>query len=405
MSQDHRAARAVVRGEIRQLASSGLDYLVDSSFAAVQGKRVAALASAASCDRNLVSIAEHLSRAPGAQLIRLYAAEHGYTASEPAGGRVVTARHQLPDGRAVPVESIYPLNDERAGALFDNVDIVVIDMPDIGSRYFTYLGTAHALAQRAAAAGIDVLVLDRPNPLGGAQIEGFVAHPFGGSIGLELPARHGLTLGEALRWAGSVNGTAERIAVAPAVGWDRRHTAGDAASLWIAPSPNLPTYEAALVYPGTCLFEGAPCSEGRGTPRPFQYLGHPQIDERRWLRELERCEVELSGAIARPARFKPGSARFAGVECCGIDLHVANEAAFRPVRWGLALLFALRSSHPTLFDEEWAALNLAAHLNRLIGRDFDALYAGGLAAAIDLMRVDESVFAELRRGQLMYPEG
>ncbi len=299
----------------------------------------------------------------GVRPARLFGPEHGVRgeAQDMIG---------LPDERdartGIPVVSLYGETFESlvpAAADLAELDVLVVDLQDIGSRYYTYVWTM-ALAQAAAArAGVAVVVLDRPNPLGGLLIEGGgVREDCESFVGLgAVPVRHGLTIGEIARlcaggmpWGGPrfarpIDG---ELTVVPMRGWRRTMRFGETGLPWVMPSPNMPTPDTALVYPGQCLFEATNLSEGRGTTRPFELVGAPFLDGYAWAEAL-RAEAGggdlLPGVQFRPLSFRPTFHKFAGRSCGGVQLHVTDPTTFRPYLTGIALLATARRMAPADF--------------------------------------------------------
>jgi uncharacterized protein YbbC (DUF1343 family) len=322
---------------------TGLDRLAEDETIAgrVRGARFGLVAHPASVNRELVHVRRVLE-AIGAKPRVVFGPEHGYGGEAQDMIGVGDAR----DRDGVPVRSLYgasfadlsPRAEDLAG-----LDLVVIDLQDVGARYYTFVWTAVLVARACAARGIRVLVLDRPNPLGAAVIEGRAQDArFRSFVGLEpVPVRHGLTLGEIVAWRAEVEGLSPgavevvrveglaREAHAPA--WDRP---------FVMPSPNMPAYETALVYPGGCLVEGTNLSEGRGTTRPFEIVGAPFLDGEALARELHA--TGLPGFAARPLTFQPTFQKHARQVCGGVQLHVTDAARFRPYATYLALLAVAR---------------------------------------------------------------
>jgi uncharacterized protein YbbC (DUF1343 family) len=229
------------------------------------------------------------------------------------------------------------------------LDVLVVDLQDVGSRYYTFVWTM-ALAMRACArAGVEVVVLDRPNPLGGEIVEGNVPDPaFASFVGLyPLPVRHALTIGEIARWLGLAHGLRPRLHVVPMRAWRRRMLWEDTGVPWVPPSPNMPTPDTARVYPGGCLYEGTNLSEGRGTTRPFEWVGAPYLDGHRYASMLETAR--LPGVRFRPARFMPTFHKWAGRLCGGVQIHVTDRDRFKPFLTGLALIATARRLAPRQF--------------------------------------------------------
>lgn len=241
-------------------------------------------------------------------------------------------------------ESISDLSPSRADLA--ELDVVLIDMQDVGARYYTFVWTAVLALRACGEAGVRVIVLDRPNPLGARDVEGRLQESgFLSFVGLErVPIRHGLTLGEIVAWRAHVEGSAELVRVvgvrglepeAHAPAWDRP---------FVMPSPNMPTYDTALVYPGGCLLEGTNLSDGRGTTRPFEVTGAPWLDGRRLAEGLAR--TDLPGFVARPLSFEPTFHKHARLSCGGVQIHVTDARAFRPVATYVALVALAHQAHP-----------------------------------------------------------
>ena len=322
---------------------TGLDRLGEGGEVAkrVRGSRFGLVAHPASVTRELVHVRSVLEGI-GARPQIVFGPEHGYGGEAQDMIGVGDAR----DRDGVPVRSLYGASFDdltpRAADL-DGLDLVVIDLQDVGSRYYTFVWTAVLVLRACATRGVRVLVLDRPNPLGGVTREGrALDEAFWSFVGLEpLAVRHALTLGEIVAWRAQVEGVprglvevarVEGIARdAHATGWDRP---------FVAPSPNMPTYDTALVYPGGCLIEGTNLSEGRGTTRPFEIVGAPFLDGEALARELHA--TGLSGFVARPLTFLPMFHKHAGQLCGGVQIHVRDERNFRPYATYLALVAIAR---------------------------------------------------------------
>ena len=280
------------------------------------------------------------------RLTRLFAPEHGLWGAAQDHAPIAGARDPV---TGLAVASLYGTRREPTPAMLAGLDALVVDLQDVGSRYYTFVWTT-ALAMRACArAGVEVIVLDRPNPLGGAVVEGNMPDPaFASFVGLyPLPARHGLTIGEAARWVALAHGVRPRLTVVPMDGWRRRMLWEDTGVPWVAPSPNMPTPDTARVYPGGCLLEGTNLSEGRGTTRPFEWVGAPYLDAHAYADALD--EQRLPGVRFRPARFTPTFHKWAGRLCGGVQIHVTDRARFKPFLTGLAIVAAARRLAPRRF--------------------------------------------------------
>jgi uncharacterized protein YbbC (DUF1343 family) len=341
---------------------SGIDRLSGGQLSnlrrRLRGANVAVLTHAAAVDRrgrHVLGVLEELGIEPRI----VFTPEHGLDGLAQAEEPVPSADSGTSPALGAPVVSLYGSSRESLAptpAQLDGIAVVLVDLADVGSRYYTYVWTALLTARAAAAAGVHVAVLDRPNPISGdvnvlegaPQKEGFTSF-----VGLEpLPIRHSLTVGEILahflEHDGRPLGPDGALSVVPVLGWERHRTAAAWDRPFVMPSPNMPTIETALVYPGGCLVEGTNLSEGRGTTAPFQLVGAPFLDGQDLARGLR--ESGLPGVLARPASFRPTFEKFAGEVCRGVMLHVTDPTSFRPVATYLTLLALARRQAPDSFQ-------------------------------------------------------
>jgi uncharacterized protein YbbC (DUF1343 family) len=323
------------------MVRTGLDVWVDEGFAALRGKRVGAIVNPTSVDCRMRHLADLLSSAEQVELTALFAPEHGARGEVPY---MVPVEEVVRDGRTgVTVYSLYGSSAESLSPRpqwLEGIDALVFDIQDIGSRYYTYVSTM-ALAMRAAArAGISFYVLDRPNPIGGVQAEGnLVGDGFRSFVGLfAIPNRHGMTLGELARYLDAEEHLGCQLSVVKCEGWRREQSWNDTGLSFVPPSPNMPTPDTALVYPGMCLCEGTNLSEGRGTCRPFEQFGAPWLDSAALVERLNR--EDLPGVLFRPVTFVPSFDKHRASLCSGAMLHVRDRSAFRPLLTGVAVIQA-----------------------------------------------------------------
>jgi uncharacterized protein YbbC (DUF1343 family) len=234
--------------------------------------------------------------------------------------------------------------------MLSGLDALVFDIQDVGSRYYTYVWTMVFAMRACAEANIPLFVLDRPNPIGGALVEGGAIEPgYDSFVGvMSLPNRHGLTVGELARWAKATADIGADLHVVEMRGWTRDMAYADTGLPWVMPSPNMPTYDTALVYPGMCLIEGTELSEARGTTRPFELVGAPFVDGHALAEALDR--EDLPGVRFRPCTFTPTFQKHADAPCGGVQLHVTDAVAFRPYVTGIALLRAVKQLWPSEFS-------------------------------------------------------
>jgi uncharacterized protein YbbC (DUF1343 family) len=281
--------------------------------------------------------------------VRLFAPEHGLDGIAQDMERVTD---EVDAVTGLPVRSLYGRDASSLAPDPDDLEglgAVVVDLPDIGCRYYTFAASLGAMMESCAAAGVEVVVLDRPNPMGGVEREGGpVERGFESFVSaLPTPVRHGLTLGELALVLQRDRRLDLPLTVVPCDGWRRAQWADEAGLPWVPPSPNMPTIDTVSIYPGMCLVEATTLSEGRGTTRPFHLVGAPWIDGRRLAAEVRRLGVE--GAAFRAARFRPAFGKHAGEVCSGLEVHVTDRAALRPLEMGLRVLQTIRDHDPESF--------------------------------------------------------
>ena len=328
------------------VVTSGLEVFLAERAPAFEGLRLGLIANAATVDSRFASAARRIAADRKLTLAALFGPEHGVL-----GGAqdMIEVSGETDPVRGLPVHSLY--GDSEASlrptpAMLDGIDVLVADLQDVGSRYYTFAATIAMALEEIAPRGGRVVVLDRPNPIGGARVEGpGLAHAMRSFVGhIDVPIRHGLTIAELLTAHARRLGITGALEVAPMRGW-RRAMDFEATGLpWIPPSPNMPTVDTAVVYPGACLVEATNLSEGRGTTRPFEWIGAPWLDGERLSTEL--AKEALPGVVFRPIAFVPQFQKWAGKRCGGVALHVTDRETFLPVRTGLALLAAARRLHP-----------------------------------------------------------
>ncbi|MBP7948986.1 MAG: DUF1343 domain-containing protein [Verrucomicrobiales bacterium] len=320
---------------------SGLDVLAAQRFAPLAGKAIGLVTHPAAVDAQLRHAIDLFSSAPKVRLAAIFGPEHGLDGQAQDLISVNSGEAKL---QGLEIHSLY---GETESSLHPNaehlrgLDALVIDMQDICSRYYTFQATMLYCLQAALPLGMQVLVLDRPNPLGGLTVEGpAVRKGFESFVSVHnLATRHGLTMGElALLYEKELGLDRGELRIIPCEGW-KRGDCFDATGLpWVLPSPNMPTLDTAVVYPGQCLLEGTNLSEGRGTTRPFEICGAPWIDAAKLAQHMNA--QKLPGVHFRPVWFRPTFQKHAGKDCGGVQLHVTSRSDFQPVRSSLALLAA-----------------------------------------------------------------
>jgi uncharacterized protein YbbC (DUF1343 family) len=391
---------------------SGLDRLLGDA-ARLAGRRYGVLAHAASITGDGRPIHLALAASPAGPPLALFGPEHGFYGIEQD---MIAAEGGLDPWTGAPIISLYGDSETSlrpCPCAFTGLDLLLIDLQDVGARYYTYAATAIWAAEAAMAAGCDVWVLDRPNPLGGEVVEGnLLQRGYESFVGaFQLPARHGLTLGELVLLEARRRGWLGRdahLAIWEMEGWRRSMTWDDTGLPWIAPSPNMPTPLTARVYPGGCLVEATELSEGRGTTRPFQLAGAPFVDPKRLADHLSsRC---VPGAVFVPTYFKPQFQKHRGTLCGGVELLITNQAAFRPYRAGVELLDTIHRLWPGEFAWREAPYEFVADrpaIDLLTGGSEcrQAIESGeGLQDWIASWEEDAEEFRRERRHVLLYPE-
>jgi uncharacterized protein YbbC (DUF1343 family) len=331
---------AVTLGSERLLATDRL-----------KSQRVGIVCNPASVDSNLSHIVDRMATHAGARLTAIFGPQHGFR-SDVQDNMIETA-HSEDDIRRVPIYSLYSETREPTATMLRDLDVLVIDLQDVGVRIYTYIYTMANCLKAARRQGLKVIVCDRPNPIGGVQVEGPVLVKGHESfVGMySIPMRHGMTIAEMARLFNNHFGIGADLEVVPMGGWRRDMYFDDTGRTWILSSPNIPTFDTTTVYPGAVLFEGTNVSEGRGTTRPFEFLGAPWVVAERFADAMNRRG--LPGAFFRPVVFEPTFHKHAGQACGGCQVHVLDRGAFRAVEAGVALIEAFRAGDPERF--KWKA--------------------------------------------------
>lgn len=370
------------------LVRPGIEVLIDDSLALLRGRGVGLVTNLAAVDREGVSAVDRL-RASGVRLVALFGPEHGLEATAAPGERVAST---VDSATRLPIYSLYGRDVRPTAAMLAGVEILVVDLPDVGARYYTYLATTVEVMRAAAPLGIPVVILDRPNPLGGTVQGNLLDTAFASMVGrLAVPMRHGLTLGEEALLARHDLGIAVELHVVPAAGWRRQVTFEATGLPFRAPSPNLRDVDALFHYPGTCLFEGTALSVGRGTDLPFHVIGAPWLDTAAVLVRLRRAR--LPGVAFEGIQFTPlapGDGKFPRTPLVGIRLRIVDRARYDPTRTAVHLLAAVLATHP---------------IELRIGAGFDRLAGGpGLRLALLGGEDPERIVASWRPGLASYRE-
>ncbi|MYD10756.1 MAG: DUF1343 domain-containing protein [Chloroflexi bacterium] len=323
----------------------GLEVLLESRLDLVAGKRVGLVACPSSVDRHLRSSVELLHGHPDINLVALFGPEHGIRGDAQAGAKVESTIDPL---TGLPVHSLYGKTQRPSPEMLRDLDLIIIDLQDGGVRFYTFVATALYVMEAARDAGIGVVILDRPAPITGTRVEGPMLDPaYSSFVGpAPMPIRYGLTLGELARLRNEQDIGCD-LTVVPLRNWSREMWYDDTGLPFIPSSPNLPTLDAMTLYPGICLIEGTNLSEGRGTTRPFEYIGAPWIKAESLAAQLNA--LELAGARFRPVYFVPVFSKHQGELCAGAHVYVTDRERFQPVSAMLAVLQTLKRSYPDHF--------------------------------------------------------
>ena len=382
----------------------GSDVLLASPR--LHGVRVGVVCNHASVDHAFRHIVDRLAETPGVRLAAIFGPQHGFRSD--VQDNMVETPHADDTARTVPVYSLYGETREPTAEMLREIDVLVIDLQDIGARIYTYIYTMANCLRAAARHGVPVIVCDRPNPIGGVQVEGAaLSAGFESFVGqFPIPMRHGMTIGELAALFNRYFALGASLEVVPMGGWQRRLYADQTGLPWVMPSPNMPTLDTAIVYPGTVLLEGTLLSEGRGTTRPFELVGAPWIDADRFAAAMNA--LGLPGVYFRPAAFEPTFQKYARQACGGCQIHVIDREAFRPVATGVALMDMFRRFDPERFAWRPPPYEYEHHklpIDILAGSDLlrrDIESGRPLGDIVESWHADEEGFRRLRETSLLY---
>jgi uncharacterized protein YbbC (DUF1343 family) len=330
----------MIKFGIESLAAAPPDWL--------QGKRLGLLCNQGSTDRNFMHSRDIVNAVLPGQLKCLFSPQHGFFADKQ--DNMIESSHMTDRVTGLPLFSLYGEMRKPNGEMFDHLDVLIIDLQDVGTRVYTFIHTVAYCLEAAAQFGKKVVVLDRPNPIGGEQLEGnLVEDDCRSFVGLfPIPMRHGLTIGEMARLFNEHFGINADLEVICMEGWQRWMYFDDTGLPWVFPSPNMPTWATALVYPGQVIWEGTNVSEGRGTCLPFELFGAPYLEHDRLLAALN--PADLAGCLLRPVAFEPTSNKYKGFLCNGFHLQVTDRSLYHSYRTSLALMAGLMK----LYGEQFA---------------------------------------------------
>jgi uncharacterized protein YbbC (DUF1343 family) len=390
----------------RQIVTPGIDKLLTRDRSLVAGKRVGLVCNPASIDAQFRHTADRLLQDPEVTLVALFGPQHGFRSD--LQDNMIETPHGRDCRRKVPIFSLYSDTREPTTDMLRGIDVLVVDLQDVGTRVYTFVYTMANCMRAARRYGVRVVVCDRPNPIGGEAVEGArLREPWTSFVGqFPIPMRHGMTIGELARLFNDAYGIGAALDVVTLDGWQRSMYHDETGLPWVIPSPNLPTLDSAIVYPGAVLFEGTMLSEGRGTTRPFEIIGAPWIDGERLADAMNARG--LPGVHFRPAFFEPTFQKHAKRTCGGCQLHVLDRVKFAPMRTAVELIDEFRRENPDRFEwreppyeyehekEPIDILYGSEDLRRTIDEDGDA------RTLVASWRADEEDFRRQREQYLLY---
>jgi uncharacterized protein YbbC (DUF1343 family) len=384
----------------------GIDRLLTTDRRLIEGRRVGLLCNPASVDAGFRHTADRLFEDPGVTLTALFGPQHGFRSD--LQDNMIETPHTCDSKRHVPVFSLYSDTREPTDAMLDRLDVLVVDLQDVGTRVYTYIYSMANCLRAAARRKLPVIVCDRPNPIGGDEVEGAcLQEPWTSFVGqFPIPMRHGMTIGELARLFNGAFGLGADLDVITLDGWRRSMYQDETGLPWVIPSPNLPTLDSAIVYPGAVLIEGTMLSEGRGTTRPFEIIGAPWIDGEQLAAAMN--DRALPGVHFRSVFFEPTFQKHARHSCGGCQIHVLDRRTFRPLRTAVELIDVFRRQDPRRFawreppyeyehDKEPIDILYGSDLlRRTLDADED------VRGLVDSWREEEERFRRQRHSYLLY---
>jgi uncharacterized protein YbbC (DUF1343 family) len=385
----------------------GIERLIDGPERdLIKGQRIGLVCNPASIDGAFRHAADRLASPGDWTLTAIFGPQHGFRSD--LQENMIESPHASDARRRVPVYSLYSETREPTASMLADIDVLVVDLQDVGTRIYTYIYTMANCLRAARRHGIRVVVCDRPNPIGGEAIEAATLDPaYTSFVGqFPIPMRHGMTIGELARLFNDHFGVAAAVDVVPMEGWTRAAYFDETGLPWVLPSPNIPTFETTIVYPGGVLFEGTMVSEGRGTTRPFELIGAPWIDGDRFADQLN--QRKLPGVFFRPVFFEPTFHKHAKENCGGCQVHVTDRHAFKPVRVAVELIAEFRREGPDRFawrEPPYEYEHTKPPIDILYGSDRlrHGIDAGESAESIaSSWPRDEDAFRALRKPYLLY---
>ncbi len=364
------------------MVKTGCENLIENRPNWFRKARLGLLANQASILRDFRHVKDALLE-EGARIEILFTPQHGFWGDKQAN--MDESPDDVDPATKIPIVSLYGERREPPEELMENIDILLVDLQDVGTRVYTFASTVSLCMKVASRTSTKIVILDRPNPLGGEKVEGNVLRPeFESFVGMfPVPMRHGLTLGELMLLAKNTRGYECEVEIVPMKGWKRKYLFPDCGLPWVLPSPNMPTFNTSLVYPGQVIWEATNVSEGRGTTLPFEVMGAPFVRPEVLKTRLEK--VVLPGVYLRPTGFRPTFDKWKGNLCKGFQIHVTDKNSYKPYFTSISLLWAIFKCYGEEF--EW--------LPPPYEYEFDKL-------PIDIIAGDDMVRKSLRDG--VHPE-
>lgn len=380
----------------------GVDVLLNEHLDDLEGKNVGLITNPTGVDQDLNSVVDLLHENEKVNLTALYGPEHGVRGDAQAGEEV---DYYTDERTGLPVYSLYGDTRKPTSEMLEDVDVLVFDIQDVGARFYTYIYTMAYAMEAAEENDIEMMVLDRPNPISGGNVQGPVLdEDYDSFVGMyPIPQQHGMTVGELAELFNEEFDIHADLEVMKMHGWERSMYYDDTPLPWVMPSPNMPTLDTAIVYPGTALIEGTNLSEGRGTTKPFEWIGAPFIDGEELAENLS--EKDLPGVDFRAAYFTPESSKHADELSGGVEVYVTDRTSYESVKTGLTIVKTIHDMYPDDFAFQEEDDSGVSQFDHLIGNGWvrEKIEDGASVEEITSeWEADLDDFNDLRRGYLLY---
>lgn len=342
----------------------GLEVFLEDHYQSLKGARIGLITNPSGVDHNLRSTIERIFEHPELDLRILFGPEHGVRGDIQAGKKIEDILDQK---TGLIMKSLYGENKRLKPEMIEDLDVIIYDLQGIGARFYTFIYTLAYALEGVAAAGKKIIVLDRPNPIAPLKPTGMIVEEKFSSFvgGYGLPIIHGMTVGELADYINQEYEVNVDLEVIPMEGWNRQMWYDETKLPWICPSPNIPTLETAIFFPGTCLFEGTNLSEGRGTTKPFEVIGAPWIDADEWADELN--SLALPGVGFRPIYFRPSFSKHQDEQVAGVQVHLYDRHLINPLQVGIHMLASVFSNYA---EADWFTFKEHYFIDKLAGTDY-----------------------------------